>query len=478
MNVDPRFVGNATGAAGQPAVKLQVSQAERLSAPTPATATLEALLSLEGELRSVANADAFGFFVTNETRRIIASDLTVYLRTRPGGGRFTVRAVSSVSSVEAHAPGIAGLETLAAQLFGALGQSPVTIAPLLQEQRVAEFPYAHALVMRLQSKAGNVPGLILLLRNQPFADRDRVLAERLSQTYAYVLENLSPARFGAGALAMVRRRSVQAGIALLVLCLLAIPVPMSALAPAEVVAQSPVVVTASLDGVIASVEVEPNRPVEQGTVLVRYNDTDLSGRLAIAERALDLAAARHQRVMQGASQSQDLRREIAVTEAELDLARAERDEALALLSRTVIRAPSPGIAIFASRDDWTGRPVATGERIMEIGDPDRVEIEIEVGLGDSVVLAEGASVWLFADQDPLNPLRATVERASYRAEAMEAGRLAYRVRARLAEDDDGEGSPLRRIGVRGTARITHGRVSLGHYLLRRPLSQWRQWSGL
>ena len=464
MNADPRLARAPAGVARK--------AAPAVSAAPPAPTILELLLSLEGELRGAETREALGHFMVNETRRVIPGGIACLFAEGRTGGALRAKAMSSLTRIDPHAPGIAGLEGLAARLTNRNELAASAVVSLTPETRVAEFPYAHALLIPLRHRA-RCHGVLLILRNVAFADRDKVVADRLAGAYGHAWAALADNRFRF--LPALRRRRVQLLAAALVLAVMAIPVPMSVLAPAEVVASDPVVVTASLDGVIADIAVEPNRSVEAGTVLVRYNDTDLAGRLAIAERALDLAMARHQRVVQGASQSADLRREIAVTEAERDLARAERDEALATLERTVIRAPSAGIAIFASREDWTGRPVSTGERIMEIGDPQRVEIAIEVGLGDSAVLKPGASVLLFADQDPLSPLAAKLTSAAYRAEAVEGGRFAYRARAEL--EDAGE-SPLRRIGVRGTARITEGRVLLGYYLFRRPISQLRQWTGL
>ena len=68
---------------------------------------------------------------------------------------------------------------------------------------------------------------------------------------------------------------------------------------------------------------------------------------------------------------------------------------------------------------------------------------------------------------------ATIERASYEATPAPDGALAYVVRARLLP---GQGLP--RIGLRGTAKIYAGRVSLGYYLLRKPLAFARRSLGI
>jgi hypothetical protein len=67
--------------------------------------------------------------------------------------------------------------------------------------------------------------------------------------------------------------------------------------------------------------------------------------------------------------------------------------------------------------------------------------------------------------NPLSPFDAEIERASYEATPAPDGTLAYLVRARLLP---GQGLP--RIGLRGTAKVYAERVSLGYYLLRKPLA--------
>jgi hypothetical protein len=75
--------------------------------------------------------------------------------------------------------------------------------------------------------------------------------------------------------------------------------------------------------------------------------------------------------------------------------------------------------------------------------------------------------------DPLNTLRAKIERASYEATPQADGSLAYVIRAFL---EPGQGLP--RIGLRGTAKIYAGRVALGYYLMRKPLAFVRRSLGV
>jgi multidrug resistance efflux pump len=157
--------------------------------------------------------------------------------------------------------------------------------------------------------------------------------------------------------------------------------------------------------------------------------------------------------------------------ARVEQKRAELDYAHQLLARSEIRAERDGIAVFADAERWTGKPVQTGERLMQLADPVQAELRLELPVGDAIALQPGAEVALFLDSDPLHRHVAQLERAAYEAQTTAAGQLAYRLDATFVE-----ASP--RIGLRGTAKLYGERAPLAYYLLRRPLAALRQGLGL
>jgi hypothetical protein len=110
---------------------------------------------------------------------------------------------------------------------------------------------------------------------------------------------------------------------------------------------------------------------------------------------------------------------------------------------------------------------------MMIADPSLIDVTIYVPPEDAVELEQGSEVNLLLHVDPLSPLQAKIERSSYEATVAPDGTLAYVVRAELAP---GQGLP--RIGLRGTAKIYAQRVTLGYYLLRKPLAYLRRTLGI
>ena len=143
------------------------------------------------------------------------------------------------------------------------------------------------------------------------------------------------------------------------------------------------------------------------------------------------------------------------------------------MAKSQIVAQRTGVLVYENKDRWIGKPVKTGERIMEIVDPNLAMARIDLPVADAIVLDKSAGAKLFLDANPLSSLRATLVSESYQAEPNATQQLVYRV---LADFDAGKDMP--RIGSRGTAQIRGAYIPLAYYLLRRPLSALRQRFGI
>lgn len=445
------------------------------AAPEPPRSGFSTFLQLERAARHAQAEEALAFTLVNETRRLIAYRQAALIDLRRPG-RPRVVAVSSVSVVERNAPMIRWLTGLAraADRQGAEPAArPLSPAdlPSALAQDWGQFSAAAALWCSLVAPDGRRLGALWFTRDDAWSESDRVLLDRLSDAYAHAWAALAgPARRWRPGLP--RRAAVLAAV-LLLLGALAIPTPQSVLAPATVVAEDAQVVSAPLDGVIVEMLVAPNRRVAAGDALFRFDDTALASRLEVTRRSLGVAEAELRRARQGAFEDREQSAEIAVLEARVALRQAELDYARELLGYVTVRAERPGLAIFADADDWIGRPVRTGERVLQIADPASSALSIDLAVADAIALEPGAPVELFLDVDPLNTLRARLTSASYEAAPTPDNVLAYRVEAAFAE-----GTPPPRIGLRGTAKITGETVPLALFLFRRPLAIIRQWAGL
>ncbi|MEN0106491.1 MAG: hypothetical protein AAGC84_08705, partial [Pseudomonas sp.] len=125
-----------------------------------------------------------------------------------------------------------------------------------------------------------------------------------------------------------------------------------------------------------------------------------------------------------------------------------------------------------ARLHWLGKPVATGERIMQVADPALPAKRIQLPVADAIVLEPGAQITLFLTAYPLQPLHGELLEYSYQARPSDEGVASYRLLASV--DDTAENA---RLGLHGTAKLYGPRVLLGYYVLRRPLASLRAWSG-
>jgi multidrug resistance efflux pump len=436
---------------------------------------LLALLAIEAQAREAATEAELLALIANETRKLARAQQIFVSSAKPGG--MVVAAVSGVPTVDRTSPLIQWIERISGQLsaddaVAAVREFNLRAYAEKRDPTANSYPLPEALWAPFRRRNGSIFGGMLLTREGPWTERDEVVVQRLAATFAHSWESLTNAspllwRFNAG-------RHAALLSAILAAILMIFPVSMTTLAPAEVAPFRPHIVSAPIDGVIDSIPAEPNSHVKKGQVLLRFADTTLRNRLEVAEREVMVSDARLKTTTQIAFSDVRGKHDLAVARAELALKTAERDYARDLLSKTVIAADHDGFVIFGDKNEMVGRPVAVGERLMELANPANIEFKIDVPVADAIILGGGARVKVFLDSDPLHSLEGHVVRSDYVARINDGTQLSYRVIAAMNPNSLG----VPRLGARGTAQIYGNRVPLVFYLLRRPFSTLRQWTGL
>ena len=464
-----RSAPNAAPTPVQSQVKLAPKAADGSSA------AILALLRLEGEARAAKTVSELAILIANETRPILRAR-QIFVFTGAASSKWRLTAASGLAKVDPNVPLIqwieetldrlrndAGLDTnreFVMQSYAGAGNETAKL-----------YPFREAYWFPLKDKQGALFAGVLMLRDEPWGAGDAVLATRLSQTFAqawYWIATNNKFR------PSIKIKPVHAGFGLTVAIAGALfPVSMSTLAPLEIAPRDAMIVTAPMDGVLESIAIEPNSAVKAGETLVKFADTNLRNRLEVAEREVQVADAKVKKTLLLAVNDVRGRHELAIARAELTVKTAERDYARDLFGRAEIKATTGGLAMFGDKRELLGRPVTVGEKIMEIADPAHIELRVDVPVGDAIILKSGARVKVFLDSAPLTPLEAKVVRADYQAKPHEAGVLAFRVTAELADPQ----TAVPRLGIRGTAQIYGERVPFVFYVLRRPIAGLRQWVG-
>jgi hypothetical protein len=439
-------------------------------------ATLSLLAQLTRRARHAATIEELAFLAVNETHGLVPyRQAALWRRDAAGTGR--VLAVSGAPMIERNAPFPMWLEQLLAALdrrrkdAGALTVVASDLPADLADDWTEWLP-THALLVPL-SGGGEVRGALLLARDQPWPEGDARLVAEIADAYGHAWAALDRRhRLRPWRMLLRRDRWLAMAIAALVFGMMWIPVRQSALAPAEIVPLEPTVVRAPLDGVVERIVVQPNQDVAAGELLLTLDPTQIRNRLDVARKARDVAEAEYRQAAQQAAFDDKSRQQLTILKGRAEQRQADVTYADSLLARIQVKAEQPGIAVFDDANDWTGRPVRIGERILTIADPAKAEIEVRLPVADAINLEPGAEVALFLNIAPERRIDATLRYASYEASVAPDGALSYRLKAALAGD-----APPPRIGLKGTAEIYGRKVSLFYYLMRRPLAALRQMTG-
>lgn len=434
------------------------------------------LLKFENEVRQIQNEQELHCHLCNSARRMVPYAQCFYLAVSKSG-RCSLKAASSISVIDRHAPFSRWIEKITQRVINASqNQDRSQVQFSLPEHCDATdeerdtYPYTEFL-WTPQRVAGQVVGGALMARKRPWTEAELPLVKRVSDLYLHTRASI----YGQRALTARRLSLRPIAMTLTVLAVLLgfLPVSITALAPVEVVPRQPFVLAAPFDGVVKEIRAAQGKPVQQGDTIIVFDNVHLLNEKKLADQRAAIAAARFQRASQGAIADASEKREIEVARAEYELARAESRYASDLLDKAGVKSPVAGIAIFSDKTDWEGRPVSAGEAIVSVADPEKIELAIDLPVKESIVLQEGARIKVYLDSDPLNPLEAKLVEASYRAQPDRRDILSYSLKAQLADTS----AALPRIGVQGTAQVYSEKASLAYVIFRRPYAAFRQYTG-
>ncbi len=448
----------------------------------PATASdpLVRLIALERQARRCETRQELVFTMVNWTHSLIPYYQALFFRTSSASHRAVLEAVSAVATVDKNTPfALWTADFCRALVKGNPEHKLSLIKPDILEQGLAkgwqQWLPPHVLYCPLKGRSDTLLGVLLLAREEPFSAAELSLMEMLIDTYAHALSTFQGSvKKGLSDLSKKKRRSIGLGItASLLILLFLIRIPESVLAPAEIVPKEPIIVTSPAKGQIRDIDVMPYQMVKKGQLLLHLDDTEMVNQLALAQKNLQVMQAEYLRAEQKAFSD-------PLSKADLEVLRVQAEEkALVVnytreeLERQKITASQDGMVLFSDRNDWIGRPVAIGEKVMTLADPSKAEIQIMMPVDDAIALGEGAEVKLFLRTDPLNPISATISRTSFKAEERPGGGMYFPLKAQFNES-----AQEQRIGLQGTAKVYGGTVSLFYYVFRKPLAVIRREAGL
>jgi len=256
------------------------------------------------------------------------------------------------------------------------------------------------------------------------------------------------------------------------LLLFIIPVPLRVVAQCEVIPKDPVLITAPLDGIIEQVVVHPGDQIKKGDVVFEYDKRAPLHDLKVAQKEVQIIQAEINRATaMGLADSKSLA-ELGVLKLKLEKEQVQLDLARYYASRLTMTSPADGVVTLDNPEEWRGKPVKIGEKVMMIGDPNKTKIRIWLPEDDNIALRQDKPITIFLNVDPEKKREAFLEYIANESTVNEKNITSFIAEANWV------GTPRDvKLGLKGTAVLYGPQVSLFYYIMRKPWATLRHATG-
>ncbi len=430
---------------------------------------LTLLLQLERRARQ-AMAKELPYVLVNETSELIPYRQAVLWRRDSG----QVEAASGVAKPEPNSPYVLWLKPVLEFLSKTenSGQikpfSAAELPPVLASEWVDWVP-EHGLWLPFRTYFGS-RYVLALFREAAWSEAEIHLLTYLVESYGHAYSLAEAAKPAVPFKERLKSRKNQLTLAAIVLLALFFPIRQSVLAEAEVVAYKPNLVRSPLEGIVDTFYVQPNETVTVGQKLFSLDKAELKSRLEVAKEKRDSAQTEYLQTTQEAMLDPKVKFKLAGLKSKWEQEASEVEYVGTLLKRCDVNATMAGVTVFDDPNEWLGKPVKQGEKILAVANPNSVELEVRLPMEDLIELSPGAEVLFFSNIAPHKPLEASLNYFSYRASPTPSDIMAYRLKAGFTEPAE-----LPRLGFHGTAKLYGDRKPFLLWLLRKPIRTVRLW---
>jgi len=439
---------------------------------------LTTLLQLERDARHAENIEHLQYIIANDTHRLLHFR-QAFIWKKNTSGRNNIITASGISTPDKTAPLIQWLNQFLkdTDISHSEDNAICFTKDSLEKNKVEKWEELINGEMLVQTfiKTPHYTIGIAFIRFNPWLESEIKILGLLMDSYQHSWQAISPKqsdlRLKLSHAFDYQKNKIIAIVAIFLTGF--IPIQETALAPASVIPLNPIAITSPLNGVIKSMTALPNASVKKGDLLFTLDDIDLLNRLKVAKETLAVTKTKLLSASQKAFSDISSKGKASILESQVAQNKLEVKYYTEQLERSLVRAPQNGVSIFNDKNDWLGKPVVAGEKVMTLADPSLSQIEIWLPLADAIIFDKGSNARLFLDTNPTEPLDVILSQSSYAAEVSPNNILAFRLKAAF---NPNQTRP--RLGLQGTIKIYGDSVSLAYYIFRRPYAYLRQWLGL
>lgn len=304
-------------------------------------------------------------------------------------------------------------------------------------------------------------------------ERIKVLDEYLAPAYAGAWDKISShARLDKLRKFLTKTHLSIVGTVLLFGSLL-IHVPLRVVAPCEVVPKDPYVITAPMEGIIDHVTVRTGQSVKKGEILYEYDTRIPLQELKVAQKQVEIIQSElNKTIASGVNEERSLL-ELATLNIKLQKGVLDLEYAKSRARDLLGKSPKDGVASVDNPDDWRGKPVKVGEKILVISDPTQTKLKIWIPENDNIALDNSKPIKVFLNTEPEKSYSAKLIFISQETMVTE-----NYIHSFIAEAEWEDPQPQVKLGVKGSAILYGENVSVLYYILRKPLSTLRTFLGV
>lgn len=254
-------------------------------------------------------------------------------------------------------------------------------------------------------------------------------------------------------------------------------VPLRVVAPCEIIPEDPFIVTAPLSGVISEVLVESGDPVNAGSPLFDYDPRVVNEELEIARQQVKILETTMHTTELNALNSKKAKAELAILDYRLKQENVRLKMAEYRASKLSVQAEVPGSIIVDNPDEWRGRPVEVGQKVLMVVDPQNINLRIWLPEADNVNFSNSTEVKVLLNAFPDDSLNAHLKYVAQSVSVSPEGVPSVMAEGTFADLADRADEKLR-IGLKGSAVLYGDKVSVAYWLLRKPWASARRIMGI
>lgn len=238
----------------------------------------------------------------------------------------------------------------------------------------------------------------------------------------------------------------------------------------EIIPEKEIISYSLLDGVIATCHFKSGDIVKTGDVILEFNTEERVFNLNSAKNEYNRISAQFDLIQMQSFQDATKRGQVKLLELQKNKAAIDIQRNQWYLDRSIVRAEADGILDIGDANKLEGKAVRAGEKLFEILETKSLIAQISLDERNASVLGPNCKVGLYLHTRPGTPLGGTISAVSPKPILTEKNVYCYMIRVSLP--DSNKQNLI--CGMRGVARVSGSRVSLGYYLFRHLVLWYRQ----